>query len=38
VLPIGLLHDLEAGWRWRARQIINAAPTDLQKLCLLADR
>jgi hypothetical protein len=36
--PIELLHDLKVGWRYRARQIINATPTDLQNLCLLGDR
>ena len=38
VQPIELLHDIEVGWRHRARHIINAAPADLQNLCLLGDR
>jgi hypothetical protein len=38
VQPIELLHDLEVGWRYQPRQIINAASADFQNLCLLGDR
>src|SRR5258705_13515462 len=38
VQPVELLHDLEVGWRYRAWQIINAASTDIQKLCLPGHR
>ncbi len=38
VQPIDLLHDLEIGGRYRAGQIIDASPADLQNLCLLGDR
>src|SRR5664280_2293732 len=38
VQPIETLHDRQIGGRYRARQVIDAAPADLQNLRLLCDR
>src|SRR5882672_11555764 len=36
--PVETPHDLEVGGRYRARQVIDAAPADPQNLSLLGDR
>src|SRR5664279_2550757 len=38
VQPIETLHDCKIGGRYRARQVIDAAATDLQNFRLLGDR
>src|SRR5213596_772883 len=36
--PVETPHDLEVGGRYRARQVIDAAPADLQNFRLSCDR
>src|SRR4051812_21701266 len=38
VQPVETLHDREIGVRHRARQVIDAAPADVQSFCLPGDR